>query len=401
MRPLGNELATRCKHILRIALLRLAFFSIGAALGLALSVAWAAPGRHALVVGINSYQSPLPALDNAVGDARAMAGELTRAGYEVKTVLNAERLVLLQAVTELARRAEGGGDAVFFFAGHGIQVGNTNFLIPQDFKTPDPALLEHTAVSLPVLTNILLEAKARFALMIIDACRDNPLPATEATRSIRISKGLAPATPATGQMIVFSAGSGQTALDRLDARDRTGNSLFVREFIKAIRAPGLSMRDAIDLVRDSVEQLASSVGHAQRPALYDESRGKFYFYPPGPGAAASTTARPKTSEEIEDDLWRLIGASQDAADFEAYLKEYPSGRYAAAARVRLARLARISDSAPAPPQSRPDTGAVIRPATPQDRAPTPAPRTVPTQPLPANPYDAASGSGYGGNLGRW
>ena len=315
----------------------------------------AAQGRYALVVGNSKYEA-LAALPNAVGDSQAVAEELRRAGFEVTVRADLRRFQILEEVVGLARRAEGGGEVVFFYAGHGIQVNNTNFLIPVDFHSNDPALVEYGAVNLFEVSNRLSEAKARFSLLVIDACRNNPLPRPTG-RTAGTQAGLAPMSPVTGQMIVYSAGTGQAALDGLGDRDPIRTSVFVREFVKRMRTPGLSVREAMEEVRDAVEKLASSIGHAQRPAVYDESRGRFYFYPPvapaptstsisaatlplPAGGATQTSARGKSAEEIEDELWVSILTSTDSRDFAGYLKVYPVGRYAARAQFQIERLAR-------------------------------------------------------------
>ena len=99
----------------------------------------AAPGRWALVIGNDAYSKVEP-LDNAVADAELIAGELKKAGFEVAAINNADRRAMLREVIELARRAEGGGEAVVYFAGHGVQVSNTNYLLPVDFEGSDEAV---------------------------------------------------------------------------------------------------------------------------------------------------------------------------------------------------------------------------------------------------------------------
>jgi hypothetical protein len=108
----------------------------------------------------------------------------------------------------------------------------------------------------------------------VDACRDNPFKTSG--RSIG-GRGLAPTTAATGQMIIFSAGSGQQALDKLGNADKNKNGLFTRVFIKEMQKPGLSVDRVLRNVRKEVVDLAKSVGHEQVPAIYDQVVGEFYF----------------------------------------------------------------------------------------------------------------------------
>lgn len=368
----GTRLSARLLAMLLPAVLLLA----------APGFATAAAGRWALVVGNDAYQRVEP-LRNAVADARLIAGELKRAGFEVTEVSNADRRTLLREVIDLARRAEGGGEVVIYFAGHGVQVANSNYLLPVDFDGADEAMLPFEAVSLTDIGNQFLDAKTRFSLLIIDACRNNPL-AGRRGRNLRTGAGLAPMSPATGQMVVYSAGSGQLALDGLGERDPVRNGLFAREFAREMRTPGVDVRELMLTVRESVERLAASVNHAQRPAIYDESRGRFVFHDPPPAAAtlAPGGSSGKSADVIEDELWAAFSGGKSRAGFAAYLREYPSGRYAAAARVQLEVLGPVD-----PPATSTNAAASVPAAAPAavpaaSPAATPAPSPAPAAASP-------------------
>jgi uncharacterized caspase-like protein len=309
------------------------------------AISYAAQGRWALVVGNDSYARVAP-LVNAAADAKLIATELTQSGFDVKLVMNADRRTMLREVFSLAERAEGGGEAALYFAGHGVQLNNTNYLLPTDFDGAVNAMIAHEAVSLTEISNYLLDAKVRFSLLIIDACRNNPF-ASKGGRNISTSRGLAPMSPATGQMVVFSAGSGQVALDSLGVKDEGRNGIFARILSKEMRQPGRDVRDVVSSVRESVETLAASVNHVQRPAVYDESKGRFEFRaaPVAADQGGVPPAAPKSKlgiseqswksvETIEDELWATLSAVNSAAAMEAYLREYPGGRYAPSARIR-------------------------------------------------------------------
>ena len=376
-RVAGTRLSARLLAMLLPAVLLLA----------APGFATAAVGRWALVVGNDAYQRVEP-LRNAVADARLIAGELKRAGFEVTEVSNADRRTLLREVIDLARRAEGGGEVVIYFAGHGVQVANFNYLLPVDFDGADEAMLPFEAVSLTDIGNQFLDAKTRFSLLIIDACRNNPL-AGRRGRNLRTGAGLAPMSPATGQMVVYSAGSGQLALDGLGERDPIRNGLFAREFAREMRTPGVDVRELMLTVRESVERLAASVNHAQRPAIYDESRGRFVFHAPPPAAAtlAPGGSSGKSPDVIEDELWAAFSGGKSRAGFAAYLREYPSGRYAAAARVQLEVLGPVdppatSTNAAAPVPAAAPPGATSAAAPAAASAATPAPSPAPAAASP-------------------
>jgi hypothetical protein len=130
------------------------------------------------------------------------------------------------------------------------------------------------AIQLQRILDDLDEKKVKFALAIIDACRDNPFKSSGRALG---GRGLAPTTAATGQMVMFSAGAGQQALDKLGANDKEKNGLFTRLFIKEMVKPGIPVDKVLRNVRNEVVRLAKTVGHEQTPALYDQAIGDFYF----------------------------------------------------------------------------------------------------------------------------
>ena len=158
-------------------------------------------------------------------------------------------------------------------------------MLPIDIEVNSESEVEKTAYDLLTLTEKLAEAKPAFSLVIVDACRDNPLKSKG--RSIGNARGLSAIEAPKGQMIVYSASRGQQALDRLLEKDPNPNSVFTRELITRMKVPGLKIEDLMRDVQNSVEELAKSVRHEQRPAIYNESRGNFYFYNYGINLQAS------------------------------------------------------------------------------------------------------------------
>ena len=120
----------------------------------------------------------------------------------------------------------------------------------------------------------MADRKAKFTLAMIDACRDNPFKSSG--RAIG-GRGLSPTTAATGQMVIFSAGSGQQALDKLGHNDKNKNGLFTRIFVQEMQKSGLTIDRVVKNVRNQVAAQAKSVGHEQVPAIYDQVLGDFYF----------------------------------------------------------------------------------------------------------------------------
>lgn len=178
------------------------------------------------------------------------------------------------AIRNFANAVQGGDEVMFFFAGHGVQLGATNYLLPTDIVGDNEGQVRDEAIQLQRVLDDMSEKKAKFTLAMIDACRDNPFKTSG--RAIG-GRGLAPTTAATGQMVIFSAGTGQQALDKLSPSDKSKNGLFTRVFVQEMQKPNQSVDRVVKNVRNQVAELAKSVGHEQVPAIYDQVLGDFYF----------------------------------------------------------------------------------------------------------------------------
>ena len=229
--------------------------------------------RKALVIGNDSYKS-VAKLENAREDARTIASNLMSVGYQVtlKTDLNEKEMK--SALRNFASQVQGGDEVMIFFAGHGVQLGAANYLLPTDILGDSEAQVKDEAIQLQRILDDMSERKAKFTLAMIDACRDNPFKSSG--RAIG-GRGLAPTTAATGQMVIFSAGTGQQALDKLNNADKNKNGLFTRVFVQEMQKPSQSIDLVVKNVRNQVAELAKSVGHEQVPAIYDQVLGDFYF----------------------------------------------------------------------------------------------------------------------------
>ena len=229
--------------------------------------------RKALVIGNDSYKSVAKLL-NAREDARTMASNLTSVGYQVTLKLDLSEKEMKAAMRTFASQVQGGDEVLFFFAGHGVQLGSTNYLLPTDIGGESEAQVRDESIQLQRILDDMSERKAKFTLAMIDACRDNPFKSSG--RAIG-GRGLAPTTAATGQMVIFSAGTGQQALDKLNNADKNKNGLFTRIFVQEMQKPSQSIDRVVKNVRNQVAELAKSVGHEQVPAIYDQVLGDFYF----------------------------------------------------------------------------------------------------------------------------
>lgn len=259
--------------------------------------------RIALVIGNDSYQN-VNKLQKAGNDATAMARELKAAGFEVLQHRDLNYRGMVKAVETLIYRINGGDQVVVFFAGHGVQIKTGSYLLPIDIEGSSETEVEKTAYGLNDLTDKLSEAKASFTLVIVDACRDNPLKSNG--RNVGGARGLNAIEPPKGQMVVYSASKGQQALDKLSEKDANPNSVFTREFIRRMKRPGIRIEDLVREVQDSVEALARTVNHDQRPAIYNEARGNFYFFRPSSARMGPHNNTPPDAGKIEDENWKNI-----------------------------------------------------------------------------------------------
>jgi len=229
--------------------------------------------RKALVIGNDTYKS-VSKLLNAREDAKAIAASLSTVGYQVTLKLDLNEKEMKAALRAFSSQVQGGDEVMFFFAGHGVQLGAANYLLPIDIGGESEAQVKDEAIQLQRILDDMSEKKSKFTLAMIDACRDNPF--KTAGRAIG-GRGMAPTTAATGQMVVFSAGTGQQALDRLGNNDKNKNGVFTRTFLKEMQKSGVSIDRIVKNVRNEVAELAKSVGHDQVPAIYDQVLGDFYF----------------------------------------------------------------------------------------------------------------------------
>jgi hypothetical protein len=205
--------------------------------------------RVALVVGNGSYAAAAR-LDNPVNDATGVAAALRRLGFQVELLTDAGRARLEQALRRFGRAAEGADIALLFFAGHGLQLGGENWLVPTDARLADAREVEFELIGMTAALRQMERARTR--IVILDACRDNPLAAQMrglgGSRSL--GRGLA-AVPAqdVGTLIAFSTSPGAVAED-----GRGGNSPFTAALLRHIEQPGVDLQITLRRVRGDVRR---------------------------------------------------------------------------------------------------------------------------------------------------
>lgn len=241
--------------------------------------------RVALVIGNDVYTN-MPAaqqLQKAVNDARTIGRALTSLGFDVTIGTNLGRQAMVDRLSDFTAKLAPGDTAALFFAGHGVAIGGVNYLVPSDVPPVNEGAEARVRGASLAEPDIIAEIQAKsvsVALLVIDACRDNPFP-RNAGRSIGSTRGLADAKPARGIFTIYSAGIGQTALDRLTDRDPEPNSVFTRIFAEELVKPGLHLGDLAVETRERVAALAlratdragNPAPHEQTPAYYDQTLG--------------------------------------------------------------------------------------------------------------------------------
>src|SRR5690349_16870811 len=244
--------------------------------------------RVAFVVGNGAYKN-VPALPNPAVDAKSMARLLRNVGFEVVEGANLSRDKMTEKLLDFGKKAEGADIAVFFYAGHGIAVNGTNYLLPVDADLKSEMDVKLGAAINVDLTLEQTMADAKVKLVFLDACRDNPFAAkirsAKATRSVSVASGLAEMKSGEGTLIAFATGPGQTALDG----EGGTNSPFTRALIANITQPGIEIQQAMTRVR---AQVNDETNKAQLPWGHTNLTGTVYLNPAAmaaPDAAASAS----------------------------------------------------------------------------------------------------------------
>jgi hypothetical protein len=228
--------------------------------------------RVALVIGNNDYKN-VPKLQKAVNDARTMGDTLKQLGFSVMVAENQTRQAFSQTLLAFDAAVEPGDTAFFFYAGHGFEIAGQNFLLPTDVPAASEGqeeLVRDASILADRIIERLQNKKARTAILVFDACRNNPFERS-GTRAVAGGGGLAPMTQLPeGVFSVFSAGPRQTALDRLSNNDDNPNSVFTRTFAKELTQPGVNLVQVAQRTRRLVSEMAETVSHKQIPVYFDQ-----------------------------------------------------------------------------------------------------------------------------------
>ncbi|WP_249152729.1 caspase family protein [Bradyrhizobium liaoningense] len=314
--------------------------------------------RVALVVGNSTYQS-VPQLPNPSRDASSVARMFRDAGFDtVETLVNVGNLEFKRAIRKFEATADQADIAVVYYAGHGLEIGGTNYLIPVDARLASDRDADDEAIPLERLVSSADGAR-RLRLVILDACRDNPFVTTmrrerrnSATRAV--SGGLGKVEPtSTDTLIAYAAKAGSTADDG-DGE----HSPFTTSVLKNLPVPGLDVRLAFGRVRDEV---LKATGNRQEPFVYGALGGGTISLVPAPAVPQEA---PVSDVKADYDLVQKIGTRRA---WEVFLATHPTGFYAELARAQMDALpsqplaaspnvqVAAYPQAPAPPRDAPPT----------------------------------------------
>lgn len=282
----------------------------------------AAQRKVALIVGNSAYKHTTP-LPNPKNDASDLSALLKRLEFDVIEGYDLDKPAMDRAIRDFAERLSRSELALFFYAGHGLQVGGQNYLAPIDAKLGSGAALDFETVRLDLVQRTM-ERESSTNIIILDACRDNPLARNLArslgTRSAAIGKGLAVMESGEGTLISFSTQPGNVALDGAGR-----NSPFARALLKHIPKPGDDLPSILINVRNDV---MAATDRRQVPWEHSALTAKVYFIPPKPSG-------PSLEQQVELSFWSAIKDVQSPIVLRSYLDRYPDGMFADTARALI------------------------------------------------------------------
>ncbi len=292
--------------------------------------------RVALVVG-NSVYDHAPTLANPSNDAAAVSAVLARLGFDVIEGIDLDQRAMRYLLRDFADALDDADVALFYYAGHGLQVAGRNYLVPIDARLERELDLAYEVTELSVVLKIM-ERSPRTNLVFLDACRDNPLAGNlarsmGAARSQAMGRGLARVESGIGTLIAYATEPGNIALD-----GKGEHSPFTAALLEHIEKPAIDVGQMLRRVRESV--VAATNGR-QVPWDHSSLTGDFYFVPKAAAEKAPPAPIPGTNFDtraLELSFWESIKDSDNPARFEAYLAQFPNGVFAALAQIQLDAL---------------------------------------------------------------
>lgn len=288
--------------------------------------------RVALVIGISNY-SHASQLPNPVQDATKLASVLSNIGFDVTLRTNLGINDLRDAVRNFADKADNSDVALVYFAGHGIEMGGQNYLIPNDAELRRDRDLDHEALTMNLVSSSLEGAK-RLRIILLDACRNNPFAAQmkiAKSRTRSVSRGLAPVEPIGDSIVVYASKHGTVAEDGAG-----NNSPFAEALAKMLPQPGVEISLMFRKVRDEV---IKATDRRQQPFVYGSISGDpFYFMPSVNIQNNVVINNTPSADKSACSIWPQIATTATKAQVQAFLSECHDGIFYRLAQARLKEL---------------------------------------------------------------
>jgi hypothetical protein len=300
--------------------------------------------KVALVIGNSAYHS-VPALPNPAHDAADVTASFERLGFSVREVTDATYDDMRRALLEFGRKANNAEMAVVFFAGHGMEIGGENWLVPIDAELKIDVNAEQEAIALRSVV-LAVSSASKLGMVMLDACRNNPFLArmnrTVVTRSV--DRGLARIEPVSNVLVAYASKEGTVAAD-----GGGRNSPFTSALLEHLETPGLEINF---LFRDVHDEVVAATRGAQQPFVYGSlSKEAIYLKPP-----AAVSALPGPDEAV----WGLLKETTDDVALRRFTEQFPNSSLRAQAQARIAALAAAQASKPVPPSSDEITWAIVK-----------------------------------------
>lgn len=306
-----------------LSLPRIAIFAILSALWIAFTADHALASRRvALVVGNAAYQDPALVLANPRSDAEAVAKALVNLGFDVTLALNATTRDMDMALKRFGDQASAADVALFFYAGHALQYQGNNFLMPVDGTLEDEVDLRRNMVTDEQI-RVALERTNGVRIMILDACRNNPMAdrfkrtVLGMTRSLESTRGLARIDKAQGMVIAYAAAPGDVALD---GNTMGRNSPFTAALVRRMQEPALEIST---MFRRVISDVWDTTKGRQRPEYSSTLRNDYYLDP-----------------VADRRIWERVRDLNDAAAINEFIAQFPYSAYIPEAQRRLELLQR-------------------------------------------------------------
>jgi uncharacterized caspase-like protein len=303
-----------------------------ASLFLFIVVCWGVPEaaaqekRVALVVGNSGYQHTA-VLKNPRADAEDMSAALKRLNFEVVEGIDLDKRAMERIIRQFGLKLQAADIALFFYAGHGLQVSGQNHLLPVDARLSTEGDIDFESIPLHLVLR-QMEREAKTSLLLLDACRDNPLARnlarTMGTRSGQISQGLAEVKTGVGTLIGFSTQPGNVALDGVGR-----NSPYASALLKHVETPGRDISSTLITVRNEVVKATNG---QQVPWEHTSLMGQVVF---SAAAPSPQTGAANFDKEMEIAFWNAVKDSKAPEQLQAYIDRFPKGTFAGLARVLI------------------------------------------------------------------